>query len=74
MSARTCRNRMNHRTVASHHKELIIFGNVMNEDIWVGGHNLLLGRKGEILLELEVSDSTRQCKVTYYRRYEMRMV
>jgi hypothetical protein len=37
----------------------------MANNLGVGGNNLLLGRKGEVLLELEITDSARESKVAW---------
>jgi hypothetical protein len=50
-------------TIASNDKELVIFADVVDLNIRVGGNYLLLGREVGALLELEVSDSSRQGEI-----------
>lgn len=51
-------------TVTSKHQKLIVVTQIVNSDVRVGGDDLLLRGKFGALLELKVSDSTRQSKVT----------
>jgi hypothetical protein len=45
-------------TIASNDKELVVFADLVNLNVRVGGDYLLLGREIGALLELEVSDSS----------------
>jgi hypothetical protein len=53
-------------TIACNHEELIIFVNVVNLDIRERSNYLLLGGKVCALLELKVTDRTRQGKVAVH--------
>jgi hypothetical protein len=53
-------------TIACNHEELIIFVNVVNLDIRERSNYLLLGGKVGALLELKVTDCTRQGKVAVH--------
>ena len=47
------------RTIASNDKEFVLIGAIMGSNLGVNGHNLLLGRKGVILLELKIANRAR---------------
>ena len=50
-------------TVTGKHNKLVIVGKVVNSHVGVGGDNLLLRREIGALLELKVTDGTRQGEV-----------
>lgn len=50
-------------TITSNHQEFIVVRNIVDSDIWVGCNNLLLWGKLGALLELEVSNGSRQSEV-----------
>jgi len=50
-------------TVTSNDKKLIVLSNIVSDHIWERSDYLLLRRKVDTLLELEVTDSTRQCQI-----------
>lgn len=51
------------RTVTGNHQELIVVREVMDHDVGVGGHYLLLRSKLGALLELEVADGSGESEV-----------
>lgn len=50
-------------TVTGQHKELFFAINGMRGDFGIGSNDLLLGRQGKVLLELKVTNRTRQSQV-----------
>lgn len=50
-------------TVAREDEELFLAVELVHQDLGVRSHNLLLGLQGEVLLELEVTNRTRQREI-----------
>ena len=50
-------------TITSEHKKLVIVADVVDNNVGIGSHNLLLGSKFSALLKLEVTDGARQSQV-----------
>lgn len=45
-------------TIACDNDELILGGDIMNDDLWVDGNNLLFRREGVVLFELKVANGS----------------
>lgn len=51
-------------TITSDNQEFVFFCNLMYCHVRIGGDNLLLGNQRVVLLELEVSQSPRECQIS----------
>lgn len=58
------------RTVARDNEELLLSGRLVDDDVRVDGDDLVLGVERVVLLELEISDGSRESEISCRRGRE----